>query len=103
MISRIGEVYAYLATSKAITELSSFVFREAKEGRFDRLNEAHILTSATKAHLTQEALNNAEIARRAAGGHGFHLYSGMIGTQHDISPAVTFEGTSETTQASTPS
>jgi acyl-CoA oxidase len=90
VISRIGEVYAYLATAKAITALSSFVFQEAKQGRFDRLNEAHVLTSATKAYLTFEALNNAEVARRAAGGHGFHLYNGMIGTQHDISPAVTF-------------
>lgn len=66
------------------------MYQEAKKGRFGRLNEAHVLTSATKAYLTFEGLNNAEIARRAAGGHGFHMYSGMVGLIHELSPSLTF-------------
>jgi len=42
--------------------------------------------------MSMEALNNLEIARRSAGGHGFHMYSGMIGNQHEISPLYTLEG-----------
>ncbi len=82
VVSRIGECYAFVFTAKAINELSAFVYSQAKKGNFDRLNEAHVLTSATKAYLTYEGLNNSEIARRSAGGHGFHLYNGMIGVQH---------------------
>jgi hypothetical protein len=40
--------------------------------------------------MTWEANNKAEVARRSAGGHGFHLYSGMIGTQLELSPALTY-------------
>ena len=32
--------------------------------------------------MSMEVNNNAEVARRSAGGHGFHMYSGMIGSQH---------------------
>ena len=98
VISRIGEVYAFVSTFKAINQLAAFVFTEAKQGRFDRLNEAHTLTSATKGYLTMEILNNAEVARRSAGGHGFHQYSGMVGTLHEISPLVTLEGIVKSTQ-----
>lgn len=76
-------------TTKSINDLSFFVFQEASMGKFDRLNEAHVLTSATKAYITFEALNNSEVARRSAGGHGFHMYSGMVGAQHEISTCVT--------------
>jgi acyl-CoA oxidase len=103
VLSRIGEVYACIATAKAIKELSDFVYSEAKEGRFTRLNEAHTLTSAAKAYLSCEVQNNIEVARRSAGGHGFHLYSGMIGVQQELSPIVTLEGTYPLIQASTPS
>lgn len=82
VLSRIGEVFALLFTAKKITEFTNFVFQEAGKGRFDRLNEGHILASASKAYITYEALNNSEVARRSAGGHGFHLYSGLVTTQH---------------------
>ena len=95
VLSRIGETYAFLFTAKAIDQLAKHVFQESKQGRFDRLNEAHILSSATKAYLTLEALNNAEVARRAAGGHGFHLYNGMIGTQQEMGTCLTLEGTND--------
>jgi len=45
--------------------------------------------------MSMEGLNNAEVARRSAGGHGFHQYSGMIGNQHELSPQYTLEGKSQ--------
>lgn len=38
VISRIGEVYGYVFVSKAMNKLTNFVFMEAKQGRFERLN-----------------------------------------------------------------
>ena len=93
-------MFTGLFTSKAINNLATYVYSEAKQGRFDRLNEAHMLTSATKGYITFETLNNAEVARRAAGGHGFHMYNGMIGAQHEISTCITLEGTSINTKGS---
>jgi len=46
-------------TSKNINEISHQVFADAKKGKFDRLKEAHVLTSATKAYITLESLNNS--------------------------------------------
>lgn len=58
--------------------MSREVFYEAKEkGVFDRLNEAHSLTSGVKAIFTADSLRGIEILRRAAGGHGFSMYSGL--------------------------
>ena len=48
--------------------------------------------------MSMEVLNNAEVARRSAGGHGFHMYSGMIGNQHELSPLYTLEGNCFDTQ-----
>lgn len=59
VISRIGEVYAFLFTSNNIKSLAKFVYEEARKSKFERLNEAHILTSATKAYMSMEVLNNA--------------------------------------------
>ena len=68
------------------------MFEQAKQGRFDRLNEAHILTSATKAILSLDVLRGAEIVRRSAGGHGFHAYNGIIPIQLEATPLFTLEG-----------
>jgi hypothetical protein len=37
-------------------DLGNFVFSESKQGRFDRLKEAHIITSATKAIISYDVL-----------------------------------------------
>lgn len=84
-----SEVFATYYTAKSIADLSALVFEQSKKGNFERLNEAHILTSATKALLSYDVLRGAEIVRRACGGHGFHMYSGIIGAQWEYSPVFT--------------
>jgi acyl-CoA oxidase len=69
------------------------VFNDAKhKGVFDRLNEAHAVTSGAKAILTNEALRGMEILRRAAGGHGFLMASGLPGVIQEFAPTPTYEG-----------
>lgn len=59
IIPRIAESVTAFITARKIGELGEYVFEQAKQGRFDRLNEAHILTSATKAILSLDALRGA--------------------------------------------
>lgn len=69
------------------------MFNEAKfKGVFDKLNEAHAVTSGAKAVLTNDALRGMEILRRAAGGHGFLMASGLPGLIQEFSPTPTYEG-----------
>jgi len=37
-------------------------------------------------------MKGIEIARRSAGGHGFNVYSGLVGPLHESSPLITLEG-----------
>lgn len=53
------------------------MFDEAQNDKFDNLNEAHALTSSAKTIFTNDILRGLEILRRAAGGHGFLMYSGL--------------------------
>lgn len=101
VIPRIAEAYAAWFCSKHANELSNFVFQESKQGRFGRLNEAHIITSGLKAVLSHDVLRGAEILRRSAGGHGFHMYNGMVVIQTESMPLFTLEGNSGDMQGST--
>ena len=70
------------------------VFDDAKtRGIFDKLNEAHAVTSGAKAILTSDGLRGMEILRRAAGGHGFLMASGLPGVIQEFAPTPTYEGT----------
>ena len=92
IIPRIAESVAAFITARKIGELSIFVFEQAQQGKFERLNEAHLLTSATKAILSSDMLRGAEIVRRSCGGHGFHLYNGIIPNQLEANTFYTAEG-----------
>lgn len=81
MIPRIADAYASKLIAKFVNDLGFFVFEQSKKNNFQRLNEAHILTSGIKAVLSYDVLRGAEILRRSAGGHGFHFYNGMIAIQ----------------------
>lgn len=53
VIPRIAETFAGFFASETINELASQIFNEAKnEGKFDKLNEGHAVTSGAKAILT---------------------------------------------------
>lgn len=89
IIPRIAETYATWFSARNVNELSTFVFEEAKQGRFGKLNEAHIITSALKAILSADVLKGCEIMRRSAGGNGMHAYNGMITFQLETTPLFT--------------
>jgi len=40
--------------------------------------------------------------RRAAGGHGFHMYNGVVGIMQEFSPVFTLEGKNNLIQDNSP-
>ena len=58
IIPKIAEAYASWFAAKSVTELGYEVFESAKKGNFDRLNEAHIISSGVKAILSQDVLKS---------------------------------------------
>lgn len=51
------------------------------------------MASGVKAIFTTDSLKSIEILRRAAGGHGFSMYSGLPALLSELGPTPTFEGT----------
>lgn len=99
---RIAEVFANLFSFKTIYEIAQSVIADANRNVFDRLQEAHIITSSVKAISTKDGLKGIEILRRAGGGHGYSYYSGIPGLQTELMPTFTFEGIFQLMQDSLP-
>lgn len=87
---RIAESFAILFSFKTMLEISNEVLDSAARNVFDRLQEAHIITSSIKALSTRDGLRGLEILRRAGGGHAFSNYSGIPMLQNELTPAYTF-------------
>lgn len=92
VLPRIAECYATMFCQKRLNQLANEVFEEAKNGKFDRLNEAHSITSSAKAIFTKDVLRGMEIIRRAAGGHGYSMYSGLPLPILEVLSTYTLEG-----------
>ena len=98
ILPRISEAYASCFTTQLVNNLCTSVFEDAKKGKFDQLQEAHIISSGVKAIQSYDHLKGLEIARRACGGHGFHFYNGIVGVLQEYGTIFTLEGTHPTTQ-----
>lgn len=96
VLTKIADEFALMLGAYSIRDLCRAVYLEAKEkGKFDRLNETHSLASGLKAVLTNDCLHGMEVLRRAMGGHGFSMYSGLPGLIGEQSPTPTYEGNYE--------
>ena len=87
-----AELYANYYAYKTIYKLTDMITKEANEGNFSKLNQAHIITSSIKAICTKDGINGIDILRRAAGGHGYSSYSAIPTLQLELVPTFTFEG-----------
>ena len=92
MIPRIAEVFALMFGSQRLADMGLEVIADAKNGNFTRLNETHAISSGLKSIFTSDSMTGIEGLRRACGGHGFLMYSGIPGLLFEGSPSVTFEG-----------
>ncbi|KAM4720848.1 peroxisomal acyl-coenzyme A oxidase 2 [Rhinophrynus dorsalis] len=84
--------YAIHFTVSYVNKVYNEVYKEIKVGRFDSLPELHALASGMKAYLTEICSAGVEVCRKACGGHGYSLFSGIPSLYTKVTASCTYEG-----------
>ncbi|KAI9220900.1 acyl-CoA dehydrogenase/oxidase C-terminal [Blastocladiella britannica] len=92
MFPRIAEAYAILFASLEIEALHDDMIKRLESFDVSTLPVVHANSSALKSYCTGVALDGIEELRRACGGHGFMMSSGLPYLMANYSPNVTYEG-----------
>lgn len=77
LLPLVATSYVLHAAGKAVWAAYEMYEAEKKEGRFGTLPELHASSSGLKALCTECAADGIEAARRACGGHGYSVLSGL--------------------------
>ncbi|XP_053326091.1 peroxisomal acyl-coenzyme A oxidase 2 [Spea bombifrons] len=88
----VATCYAVSFTVKYINELYNDVYEKIKAEDFTALPELHALASGMKAYLTEVCSSGVEICRKACGGHGYSLFSGLPSLYTKVVASCTYEG-----------
>ncbi|XP_077308009.1 peroxisomal acyl-coenzyme A oxidase 2-like [Lithobates pipiens] len=67
-------------------------FKEIRMGNFNSLAELHAIASGFKGFATEICSNGVEVCRKACGGHGYSLFSGIPTLYTWIVASCTYEG-----------
>ncbi|BFZ63374.1 hypothetical protein YB2330_004496 [Saitoella coloradoensis] len=88
----IAQAYALHFTGTAMMRLYELNAKRAAGGDFALLADLHASSSGLKSLCTTMAAESIEVCRRACGGHGFSMFSGLGTFYQDYLPNVTYEG-----------
>uniref|UniRef100_A0A6J0TYC2 Acyl-coenzyme A oxidase n=1 Tax=Pogona vitticeps TaxID=103695 RepID=A0A6J0TYC2_9SAUR len=92
LLPQLATAYALFFVCGYLQEVFDKGYRETKEGKFDMLPELHALTSGLKVIATDYSSAGAEVCRRACGGHGYSLLSGLPTLCTKLVASCTYEG-----------
>ncbi|KAI9313438.1 acyl-CoA dehydrogenase/oxidase C-terminal [Dichotomocladium elegans] len=84
--------YACFFTGREMMRLYNLNQEEMAKGNFDLLADLHASSSGLKSLTTTMAIDAIEDCRRACGGHGYSMFSGLGQFYQDYLPNVTWEG-----------
>lgn len=73
----ISEAYAFIFAGRYMRELYVKLSDQMKNGDFSLLGEAHATTAGLKSYITARVLEGIDNARKACGGHGYSMFSGI--------------------------
>ncbi|KAJ3063183.1 hypothetical protein HDU98_000971 [Podochytrium sp. JEL0797] len=88
----IAQAYALHFTGFWMLRIYVKMMKEMNTGNLDLLPEVHAASSGLKSLTTTIAAAGIEEARRACGGHGYSLFSGLPDFLNTFLPLVTLEG-----------
>ncbi|KAI9281999.1 acyl-CoA dehydrogenase/oxidase C-terminal [Sporodiniella umbellata] len=88
----ISAAYACFFTGREMLRLYDLNQKAMKDGNFDLLADLHASSSGLKSLTTTMAVESIEECRRACGGHGYSMFSGLGQFYQDYLPNVTWEG-----------
>ncbi|RUS16031.1 hypothetical protein BC937DRAFT_91678 [Endogone sp. FLAS-F59071] len=88
----LAQAYACHFTGKEMFRLYNNNQKQMGAGDFSLLADLHATSSGLKSLTTTMAVSAIEECRRACGGHGYSLFSGLASFYEDYLPNVTWEG-----------
>ncbi|XP_030062522.1 peroxisomal acyl-coenzyme A oxidase 2 [Microcaecilia unicolor] len=92
LLPQLAAVYAFHFIGPYLHDFYNRVHHEIKSGNFQSLPELHALAAGLKALLTEYSSAGVEVCRRACGGHGYSMLSGLPSLYSYVLAACTYEG-----------
>ncbi|ORZ25629.1 acyl-CoA dehydrogenase/oxidase C-terminal [Absidia repens] len=92
LLPTVAAAYACFFTGSEMIRLYNLNQVEMQKGNFGLLADLHASSSGLKSLTTTMAAEAIEDCRRACGGHGYSLFSGLGQFYQDYLPNVTWEG-----------
>ncbi|RCH98271.1 hypothetical protein CU097_012978 [Rhizopus azygosporus] len=88
----VAAAYACFFTGREMLRLYDLNQEAMQKGNFNLLADLHASSSGLKSLTTTMAVESIEDCRRACGGHGYSMFSGLGQFYQDYLPNVTWEG-----------
>ncbi|XP_013924300.1 PREDICTED: peroxisomal acyl-coenzyme A oxidase 2 [Thamnophis sirtalis] len=92
LFPQLATAYAFHFSSAYLEKTFEKCYNQTKEGKFDLLPELHALAAGLKVITTEYCSAGVEVCRRACGGHGYSLLSGLPSIYTKVIPSCTYEG-----------
>lgn len=92
LLPQLATAYALHFTCDYVHEIFNKAYTEIKGGKFDLLPELHALASGIKVLASDYCSAGVEVCRRACGGHGYSLLSGLPSIYTKLVASCTYEG-----------
>ncbi|XP_036594353.1 peroxisomal acyl-coenzyme A oxidase 2 isoform X2 [Trichosurus vulpecula] len=92
LFPQLARAYAFHFIDKSINEFFKKSYQEILNGNAVSLPELHVLSAGMKAMLSDHSILGAEVCRRACGGHGYSLLSGLPSLVTKVTASCTYEG-----------
>ncbi|NP_001084533.1 acyl-CoA oxidase 2, branched chain L homeolog [Xenopus laevis] len=92
LLPLLATCYAIHYTVCHVNKVYDEVCGAIQAGNFDSLPELHALVSGMKAYATETCSNGIEVCRKACGGHGYSLFSGLPSLYTKVTASCTYEG-----------
>ncbi|RCI02106.1 hypothetical protein CU098_011478, partial [Rhizopus stolonifer] len=92
LLPAVASAYACFFTGREMIRLYDLNQEAMQQGNFNLLADLHASSSGLKSLTTTMAIDAIEDCRRACGGHGYSMFSGLGQFYQDYLPNVTWEG-----------
>ncbi|XP_056380445.1 peroxisomal acyl-coenzyme A oxidase 2 isoform X1 [Hyla sarda] len=92
LLPLVATCYSISFMAKYLEKFYKDSYSEIRKENFNSLPELHALASGIKAFATEICSNGVEVCRKACGGHGYSLYSGLPSLYTKVTASCTYEG-----------
>lgn len=92
LLPLVATCYSINFAAQYVDTFYNDVYSEIRKENFNSLPELHALAAGMKAYATEICSNGVEVCRKACGGHGYSLYSGIPSLYTKVTASCTYEG-----------